>query len=90
VVFREFVSALIETQGVQPPTRSVPAAVAGPLAAASESVWSLFHLGGEPPLTRFAFWVSSQECTIDISKARSELGYEPVIDRERGLAELRG
>jgi nucleoside-diphosphate-sugar epimerase len=89
VVFREFVSALIETQGVEPPTRSMPAALAGPLAAASETIWHLLRLGGEPPLTRFAFWVSSQECTIDISKARSELGYEPVISRGTGLAELR-
>ncbi len=89
VVFREFVSALIETQGVEPPTRSVPAAVAGPMAAASETVWRLLRLGGEPPLTRFAFWISSQECTIDISKAQSELGYAPVIDREAGLAGLR-
>ena len=29
VVFREFVSAMIETQGVEPPTRSVPAASRG-------------------------------------------------------------
>jgi nucleoside-diphosphate-sugar epimerase len=89
VVFREFVSALISTQGVEPPTRTVPSAVAGPLAAATESTWRLLRLGGEPPLTRFAVWISSQECTIDISKARSELGYEPVKDRETGLAELR-
>jgi nucleoside-diphosphate-sugar epimerase len=89
VVFREFVSALIETQGVEPPTRSVPASVAGPLAAAAESTWRLLHLGGEPPLTRFAVWISSQECTIDISKATSELGYESIKDRANGLAELR-
>jgi nucleoside-diphosphate-sugar epimerase len=90
VVFREFVSALIETQGVEPPTRSVPAAVAGPMAAAAETVWRLLRLGGEPPVTRFAFWISSQECTIDISKARSELGYVSIKDRAAGLAEIAG
>jgi nucleoside-diphosphate-sugar epimerase len=89
VVFREFVSALIETRGVEPPTRTVPAPLAEGLAAVSETAWRLLHLGGEPPATRFAVWVSSQECTIDISKARSELGYEPVKDRESGLAEMR-
>jgi nucleoside-diphosphate-sugar epimerase len=89
VVFREFVSAMLETQGVDPPTRSVPVAVAAPLAAASEVAWRLLRRGGEPPLTRFAVWISSQECTIDISKARSELGYAPVRDRESGLAALR-
>ena len=41
------------------------------------------------PLTRLAVWLSAYECTIDISKARSELGYEPVKGIEEGLAELR-
>jgi nucleoside-diphosphate-sugar epimerase len=89
-VFREFVSELLETQGVEPPTRSVPAPVAGAVAAASETVWRTLRLGGEPPLTRLALWLSSQECTINISKARSELGYEPVRTRAEGMAELRG
>ncbi len=89
VVFREFVSELLETQGVEPPTRSVPAGLAGAVAASSESVWRLLRLGGEPPLTRLALWLSSQACTIDISKAREELGYEPVRTRVEGMAELR-
>ncbi len=89
VVFREFVSAMLETQGVQAPDRSLPAPVAGAAAVAAEGVWSVLPLPGEPPVTRFAVWASSQECTIDISKARRELGYEPVVSREQGLAELR-
>jgi nucleoside-diphosphate-sugar epimerase len=89
VVFREFISALLETQGVEPPTRSVPAPLAAVVAGASEAVWRTFRLGGEPPLTRFGLWLSSQECTIVSSKARSELGYEPVTSRAEGMAELR-
>ena len=89
VVFREFISELLETQGVEPPTRSVPAPLAAVVAAASEAVWRTFRLGGEPPLTRFGLWLSSQECTIVISKARSELGYEPVTGRADGMAGLR-
>jgi nucleoside-diphosphate-sugar epimerase len=89
VVFREFVSAMLDTQGVQAPSRSLPAPVASAAAVAAEGAWSVLPLPGEPPVTRFAFWASSQECTIDISKARRELGYEPVVSREEGLAELR-
>ncbi len=89
VVFREFLTELMSTQGVEAPTRSMPAPVAGVLAAAGETAWNLLPLPGRPPLSRFAFWVSSQECTIDIAKARRELGYEPVRSREAGLAELR-
>jgi nucleoside-diphosphate-sugar epimerase len=33
-------------------------------------------------------WISSQECTIDISRAERDLGYRPVKTREQGLAEL--
>jgi nucleoside-diphosphate-sugar epimerase len=40
-------------------------------------------------VSRLAYWLSAQECTIDISRARAELGYEPVISRAEGLDRLR-
>jgi nucleoside-diphosphate-sugar epimerase len=89
VVFRTFVSELIATQGVDPPTRSMPAPAARAVAAASELVWRRLPLKGEPPLTRLAYWLSAHECTIDISKARRELGYEPRTSIADGLEEMR-
>jgi nucleoside-diphosphate-sugar epimerase len=89
VVFREFISELLRTQGIEPPDRTVPAWVAGALARGGELAWRLLPLGGSPPLTRFALWAASLDCTLDDSKARSELGYAPVVSREEGLAELR-
>jgi nucleoside-diphosphate-sugar epimerase len=88
VSFREFVSALLRTQDVEPPTRSIPPPVAAALAGIGEAAWRVAPLRGQPPLTRFAYWVSSQECTIRIEKARRELDYRPVQDRPGGLAEL--
>jgi nucleoside-diphosphate-sugar epimerase len=88
-VFREFVGDLIATQGVTPPEGSVPAPVARALAAAGETAWKLLPLPGAPPLTRFASWVASQECTLDDHRARAELGYAPVTSREEGMRELR-
>jgi nucleoside-diphosphate-sugar epimerase len=88
VVFREFVSAMLRTQGVEPPDRSLPAWSAAPMARICEAAWKLLPLPGDPPMTTFRAWLLTQECTIDISKARAELGYAPVVDRERGLAEL--
>jgi nucleoside-diphosphate-sugar epimerase len=89
VVFREFVSRMLETQGLTPPQGSLPPAVARVAAPASERVWRVLGRGGHPPLTRFAMWIGSQECTIDISRAERELGYAPVTTREDGLRELR-
>jgi nucleoside-diphosphate-sugar epimerase len=84
VVFREFVSELMRTQGVEPPSRSVPTFAARLLMEAGE------RFASEPPLPRFAFWVASQDCILDDTKARSEIGYEAVKDRATGLAELSG
>jgi nucleoside-diphosphate-sugar epimerase len=89
VVFREFLGDLLATRGVTPPSRSLPAPLAGALARAGEAAWRLLPLPGRPPLTRFAFWVSSQECTIRIEKARRELGYSPTTTIAEGLAQLR-
>lgn len=89
VVFREFVSALLETQGVEPPSRSIPAWTAAPLARISEAAWKVLPLKGDPPMTTFRSWLLTQECTIDISKARTELGYKPIVSHEQGLAGLR-
>jgi nucleoside-diphosphate-sugar epimerase len=88
VVFREFVTALLASRGVQPPDATVPRLVAFAAAAAAEAAWRLLPLPGAPPLTRFAVWVASLECTLDDSRARADLGYEPVVSRDDGLAAL--
>ncbi len=89
VVMREFVTELLATQGVEPPDRSLPAWLAGALAVGSETAWRLLPLPGSPPLNRFSYWLLTQECTIDISKARRELDYEPIVSKQDGMAELR-
>lgn len=89
VVFREFVTEMLATQDVAPPGRSIPSPLAHTLAVGGEIAWRRLPLPGRPPLTRFSYWVSSQECTIRIDKAREHLGYRPVRTRPEGLAELR-
>jgi nucleoside-diphosphate-sugar epimerase len=88
IPFREMVTRMLASQGVEAPDKNVPAAVARAGATACETLWRLLPLRGHPPITRFAVWVSSLECTIDISRARSELGYQPLRTRDEGLAEL--
>jgi nucleoside-diphosphate-sugar epimerase len=88
VVFREFITRLLATQGVAPPEKTISPTVARLGAAAGEGVWRVLGLSGGPPLTRLAVWLASLECTIDISKARRELGYEPVVSIEEGLQGL--
>jgi nucleoside-diphosphate-sugar epimerase len=89
VVFRDFVTRLIQTQGVTPTGRSVPAPVANAVATVGETAWRRLPLPGRPPLTRLAVWLSALETTIDITRARTELGYAPVRTIDEGLEELR-
>jgi nucleoside-diphosphate-sugar epimerase len=87
--FRDFVTDLLRTQGIEPPDRSIPGWAAAPLARVAETAWKLLPLRGEPPMTRFRSWLLTQECTIDISKAREELGYAPIVSHDEGLAAMR-
>jgi nucleoside-diphosphate-sugar epimerase len=89
VVFRDFITELVGTQGVEIPDKGLPKRVAGSVAAGSEAVFRTLRLKGTPPLTRMAYWLSALECTIDISKAREQLGYAPVRTIKDGMAELR-
>jgi nucleoside-diphosphate-sugar epimerase len=88
VVFRDFITALLETQGVEPPDRSLPAWTAAPMARVCETAWKLLPLPGEPPMTRFRSWLLTQECTIEIGKAREQLGYAPIVSHQQGLAAM--
>ncbi|MFL6145556.1 MAG: NAD-dependent epimerase/dehydratase family protein [Labedaea sp.] len=89
VVFRDFLTELLETQGVTAPRRSVPLGVAKAMAEVGERAWTLLRRPGPPPLDRFVVWASGQQCTINIAKARTELGYQPVRTRDEGLTQLR-
>lgn len=89
VVFRQFITELLGTQGVTPPTRNTPRAVLRAAAAASEATWRALSLRGEPPVTRLAYFLIANETTIEIGKAREELGYEPMTTITAGMAQLR-
>jgi nucleoside-diphosphate-sugar epimerase len=88
VVFRDFITELLATQGVEVPDRNMPASLAKVAAVAAESVWRILPLKGNPPVTRLAVWLSSLECTIDTSHAQSEVGYRPVKTIAEGMEEL--
>ncbi|MCR9142465.1 MAG: NAD-dependent epimerase/dehydratase family protein [bacterium] len=86
--FREFLTSLVQTRGVTPPAKSIPGKIARALSVLVEGVWTILRLRKEPPLTRFAAAIMSAECTIRIDRAKSELGYAPVISVAEGLKDL--
>lgn len=81
VELRDFVTKLLETQGIDPGTRSIPRWLA-------RTVVALTAWMKRPPLTRTAFALMAHEVTVDDTRARRELGYAPPMTIERGLAEM--
>ncbi|WIJ25845.1 NAD-dependent epimerase/dehydratase family protein [Devosia sp. RR2S18] len=89
VEFRSFISQILETQGVEVPEKSVPRALLKAIARIGDAVGKISGGRIAAPLTMQSYATSAVEVTLDIGKARTELGYVPVFSREAGLAELR-
>lgn len=88
VEFRQFATALLATQGVSAPDKSVPLWLLKTLAWGGDMASRLSGGALRGPVTRQTLATSAVEVTLDISKAKSQLGYQPVISRAAGLAEL--
>ncbi len=88
VHFRDFATALMATQGIKVPEKSVPRALLRVIAVIGDRLHRIS--GGKivAPLTLQSFATSAVPITLNIGKARRELGYVPVISREAGLAEM--
>lgn len=89
IPFRDFLTALFATQGVDPGEKKIPHFVALAFATVCEWLWDSFGLKGQPPVMRLAVRLGGEEVTVDDSKARRELGYVGRVTREQGLAAMR-
>lgn len=89
VPFRSIMSDMFRTQGVEPPTGSVPRWVARSAAWTLEGLWRLFRAKRTPPVTRMAVCLVGQEVTVVDTKARERLGYQGRVTIAEGLAAMR-
>ena len=82
---RDIVNALLRAADAPEVTASVPYPVAYAAGALLEGAWSLLHLDGEPPMTRFLAEQLSTPHWYDISAAKRDFGYVPKISTVEGL-----
>ncbi|WP_275450585.1 hypothetical protein [Nitrospina gracilis] len=88
VVLWDWINELLQAVGVRSVERSISYRNGKRLGALLESVHRLFGLKAEPRMTRF---LASQLATshyFDISRARRELNYEPVVSPVEGMERL--
>jgi nucleoside-diphosphate-sugar epimerase len=85
---REMIAGMAGARGLVLPQRSAPGWFADALGAVCEAAWRTLPLKGEPPLTRFSAMILSRDAVLKDDKARTEMGYRPVISVEEGMRGL--
>ncbi|MCE9524070.1 MAG: NAD-dependent epimerase/dehydratase family protein [Alphaproteobacteria bacterium] len=88
VVFRDFMTKMMQAGGVTPGTRAVPGWIVRTIAYVGETAWRTFNWKGKPPLTRFTANIMSRDCILNDAKARREMSYAPTFTMEQGLKAL--
>ena len=88
VRFRDFATALLATQGVTAPEKSVPRALLRIIAGVGDRLHKFSGGTITAPLTLQSFATSAVTITLNIDKARRDLGYAPIMTRQAGLAEM--
>ncbi len=84
----EMVDRILAAAGLPPVSRSMPPWAALAAGSLCEAIWRAFRLAGEPPMTRFVAREMATAHWFDISAARRDLGYRPMISINEGLQRL--
>ncbi len=88
VVLWDWINEVLRGVGIPELKARVPLPVAYAAGAVLETVWRLGKRAGEPPMTRFAAKELATDHWFDISAARRDLGYHPLVSVAQGTQEL--
>ncbi|MCB9778710.1 MAG: NAD-dependent epimerase/dehydratase family protein [Alphaproteobacteria bacterium] len=80
-----WIDAFLQGVGLSPVRGFVALSTAQKAAGFAEWLWSTFGLKGEPPMTKFAATQLATSHWYDLSAARSDFGYTPLVSGEEGF-----
>tara|TARA_B110000046_G_C13016809_1_gene409168 strand:- start:1429 stop:2421 length:993 start_codon:yes stop_codon:yes gene_type:complete len=86
---RDFIDRLLDSDGLKPVEKTLNPKVARFLGWLIQSVFRLFKLKNEPPLTLFVAKQLSSSHWYDISAAKNDFGYTPTVSTDEGMKRLK-
>lgn len=86
---KDFITGLLATQNITIPNKNISKGMIRSVASVLDKIWRLFRIKKAPPITKFTANIMSADCTINLAKAKEELGYHPVISVQEGLEQLK-
>jgi nucleoside-diphosphate-sugar epimerase len=84
---REYINRVAECIGTKPVTRCVPYKMAYGAAFVMEMFGHAFGTKEPPLVTRYSVWLIGRRCFFSADKARNELGWQPTVKYEEGIAQ---
>jgi 2-alkyl-3-oxoalkanoate reductase len=84
----DWIDELLKKTGRPPVSFSISYGVASKLGYFLEEIYNLCGIKKEPPMTRFMACQLATSHYFNISRARNDFGYEPVISSEEGMNRL--
>lgn len=79
VLLWPWLNDLLRRLDIAPVTRRIPLGLARAGGGLMEAVWSVLHLPGEPPMTRFVAAQLASSHTYSLEPARRDFGFEPPV-----------
>ncbi len=85
--FKELLDLFLESAGEKAHYRKLPFPLVYLIASGLEKVYRLLKISGEPPLTRYTVCTLGFGQTMDISRAKEVLGYQPEKSLRESITE---
>lgn len=85
----DFVNKLLKAGELPPIRKRVNRKIAYLAASILETLHRFLNRSGEPRITRFLVEELATSHWFDISAAKQDLGYSPIVSRQEGLAQVR-
>jgi nucleoside-diphosphate-sugar epimerase len=82
------IDQMLACDGLPPVTRRISAGMAYRAGGLLEGLYRLLRLSGEPPMTRFVARQLSTSHWYDLTAAKRDLGYQPLVSVDEGLSRL--
>ena len=83
----QYLNKIAECLGAKPVSRKVPYGLAHAAACALEVFGHAFRASRPPLVTRYAVWLMGRQCFFSSQKAKRQLGWEPTIRYDPGIAD---
>jgi len=89
ILLWDMVNAILDAGKLPPVTRTLPYSLVKTIGYFTEIIYKTLNISTEPPITRFMAEEVATSHWFDISAAKQDLGYRPLVSTKEGLLQLK-